>query len=384
MCPARIKSRKRPCYGSRFFSFVDNANQAYYYQSREFNRTFRNQNGSLSPFEIDQYKEESQLKRTLALLLTFILVLSCTAGLAAEYQLRTSTNLAATGTVGKGLTKFVELVNEKSGGRIEATANYGNELGSQAEQVEMCQLGTLEMVVSAPGTGPGAWVPQLMMFEFPYLFKDNEHYRRVLKGLESEVSALVEPFGLIAMAGQSQGARHMLTVTPVEKLEDMKGLKMRGPNSIYISMFNYLGAAGTTMDWNEIYTSLQTKVIDGMEASPSMIHSMKFEDNAKNLTITNHIIACVYYFFNADWYGSLPADLQEVVRECAEEAAAFQAEIDDLDQEVALQKMIDEGVAVHELTDADKWVEACSPMLAEYRQKSEQWNDFIDKMIAIE
>lgn len=324
------------------------------------------------------------MKKTLALLLTFILVLSCTAGLAAEYQLRTSTNLAATGTVGKGLTKFVELVNEKSGGRIEATANYGNELGSQAEQVEMCQLGTLEMVVSAPGTGPGAWVPQLMMFEFPYLFKDNEHYRRVLKGLESEVSALVEPFGLIAMAGQSQGARHMLTVTPVEKLEDMKGLKMRGPNSIYISMFNYLGAAGTTMDWNEIYTSLQTKVIDGMEASPSMIHSMKFEDNAKNLTITNHIIACVYYFFNADWYGSLPVDLQDVVRECAEEAAAFQAETDDLDQEVALQKMIDEGVVVHELADADKWVEACSPMLAEYRQKSEQWNDFIDKMIAIE
>ncbi len=324
------------------------------------------------------------MKKITALVLACLMLLSVTTAVAAEYQLRTSTNLAATGTVGRGLQKFVDLVNEKTEGRIEAVANFGSELGSQAEQVEMAQLGTLEMVVAAPGTGPGAWVPELLLFEFPYLFKDNAHYRRMLKGMEAEVTARVQPHGFIAMAGQSQGARHMLTVTPVEKLEDLANLKMRGPNAIYISMFNYLGAAGTTMDWNEIYTALQNKTIEGMEASPSMIHSMKFEDNAKHLTITNHIIACVYYFFNENWFNALPEDLQTIVAACADEAAAYQAQIDDEDQGAALEAMVAEGLQVHELSDAEKWVEACSPMQDEYRAKGENWSTFLDAMLAIE
>ena len=222
------------------------------------------------------------------------------------------------------------------------------------------------------------------MFEFPYLFKDNAHYRRMLKGMEEEVTTRVQPHGFLAMAGQSQGARHMLTVNPVEKLEDLANMKMRGPNAIYISMFNALGAAGTTMDWNEIYTSLQNKTIDGMEASPSMIHSMKFEDNAKNLTITNHIIACVYYFFNEKWFNALPEDLQAIVRECAEEAAAYQAEIDDEDQDVALKAMVDAGVRVIDLPDGEKWFEACAGLQDEYRAKGENWSTFLDAMLAIE
>ncbi len=323
-------------------------------------------------------------KKAMAILLVIGLCAASSYAQGKAYQLRASTNLAGAGTIGKGLTYFVDLVNKKSNGRIKATANYGSELGNQAEQVEMCRTNSLEMVVAAPGTGPGTWVPQLMMFEFPYLFKDNDHYRRVLKGMEGEVSRLVKPFNFVAMAGQSQGSRHMLTKKPVEKLEDLKNMKMRGPNAVYISMFKALGAAGTTMDWNEIYTALQTGVIDGMEASPSMINSMKFQDVAKNLTITDHIIACVYYFFNDKWLSSLPADLKQLVVDCAQEAAQYQAKIDDEDQIASLNKMKNEGVAIHQLKDKQKWVDACKPMLNEYRAKSKDWNDFIDKILVIQ
>ena len=85
-----------------------------------------------------------------------------------------------------------------------------------------------------------------MMFEFPFLFKDNDHYRRVLKEMEG-VSDLVSSIGFIAMAGQS-GSRSILTTTPVNSIEDMQGLVMRGPNAVYISMFESLGASGITMD----------------------------------------------------------------------------------------------------------------------------------------
>jgi C4-dicarboxylate-binding protein DctP len=324
------------------------------------------------------------MKRSLIIAALAVAMLASAYSQGKPIQLRASTNLAGTGTIGKSLTYFVEQVNTRSGGRIKATANYGAELGSQAEQVEMCRTGSLEMVVAAPGTGPGTWVPQLMMFEFPYLFKDNDHYRRVLKGMEGEVSRLVKPYGFVAMAGQSQGSRHMLTKKPVDKLEDLANMKMRGPNAVYISMFKSLGAAGTTMDWNEIYSAMQTGVIDGMEASPSMINSMKFQDVAKNLTITDHIIACAYYFFNDKWLGSLPQDLQKVVTDSAQAAAQYQAKIDDLDQVASLDKMKAAGVVIHQPTDKAKWVAACKPMLNDYRAKGANWSDFIDKITAIQ
>ena len=324
------------------------------------------------------------MKRFVAIVLMGMLLVSVAAyGENKTYQLRTSTNTAKGSTIGQALDYFVKQVNEKSKQRINATANFGSELGSQAEQVEMTKTGSLEMVVAAPGTGMGVWVPQLVMFEFPYLFKDNAHYRRVLKGMTNEVSKLVAPNGFTAASGQSQGARDMLTIKPVKSLEDMKGLKMRGPNSVYISMFNALGASGTTMDWSEIYTALQTKIIDGMESSPSSINSMKFNEVAPNLTITNHIIACTYYFYNTKWLEGLPKDLQKIVLDCAEDAAAYQAKIDDEDQVKALAAMKARGLKVWELSDGDKWVKACSGMLATYRAKGAAWDDFINKLLVI-
>lgn len=95
-------------------------------------------------------------------------------------------------------------------------------------------------------------------------------------------------------------------------------------------------------------------MIDGMEASPSSIYSMKFHEVAKNMTKTGHIIACIYYFFNANWLNSLPDDLKKLVLECADEATEYQAKIDDEDQEKALQAMINEGLNVIEITDRDE------------------------------
>ncbi|MCC8126503.1 MAG: TRAP transporter substrate-binding protein [Clostridiales bacterium] len=304
------------------------------------------------------------------------------------YDLRCSTNLAATSTVGQGLARFAELVNEKSEGRINCVANYGSELGSQAEQVAMAMEGDLEMVTAAPGTGPGAYegCQQLMLFEFPFLFKDNDHYRRVMKNesVIEYVNNAVNPIGFTAMAGQSQGSRDILTNVPVEKLSDMEDLVLRGPNAVYISMFEALGAVGITMDWNEIYTAMSQNVCNGCEGSPSSIHASALEDNGKYLAITNHIIACTYYFFNTDWLNSLPEDLQTIIRECANEAQTYQEEIDDEDQTVALEAMKENGVTVTEITDIDAWREACAPMTEEYLAKGEEWQNFYDLLTSID
>ena len=103
---------------------------------------------------------------------------------------------------------------------------------------------------------------------------------------------------------------------------------MRGPNPVYVGMFDALGASGTTTDWSEIYGALQTGVIDGMEASPDMIYSMKFHEVAKYMSKTYHIAACVYYMIGKEWFESLPDDLQSIVMASAREAADYQNALD--------------------------------------------------------
>jgi C4-dicarboxylate-binding protein DctP len=300
------------------------------------------------------------------------------------YKLRSSTNLAPTGTVGRGLQYFVDELNKAAGGRIVATANFGSELGTQREQVEMTKTGSLEMVVSAPGTGPGAYVPQLQAIDLPYLFNDEEHFVRVLNGVEAEMSRLLAPHNFVAIGGQNMGFRHMLIKQrPVRKPADLQGLKMRGPNPVFVQMFQALGASGVTSDWNDIYTSLQTGVIDGMEASPDMIYSMRFQEQAKYFSKTFHNASCVFYFFNKQWLESLPADLQKIVTDTARKAAAYQNKIDLEAQQASMQKMIAEGTIVNEVDDINEFKKLTAPMMDTFKARGPEWADFINKLTAI-
>ena len=87
------------------------------------------------------------------------------------------------------------------------------------------------------------------------------------------------------------------------------------------------------------------------------------------------------YFFNKDWYDSLPQDLQQIIMESVDETVAYQARIDDEDNDKALEEMKAEGVVITEIQDIDKWKEACAPMLEEYRAKGDNWNSFIDMIL---
>jgi len=299
------------------------------------------------------------------------------------YHLRASTNLADTGTVGKALQYFVDEINEVSDGRILATANFGSELGGQREQVEMMRTGSLEMVAASPPSVLSAFVPQLLALNIPYLFEDEAQFAEVLEAMEDEISQLLEPFNIVTIGGQNMGFRHVLIAPrPVYSPDDFRGLNMRGPNPVYVEMFERLGASGVTTDWTDVYTSLQTGVIDGMEASPDMIYSMRFHEQAQYLSKTFHIAAAVYYSFNKEWLESLPADLYEIVVDTARKAAAYQNEIDLQAQQDSLQKMMDEGVKVNEVDDLSEFADLTAPMVESFRERGPEWADFIDKILA--
>lgn len=301
------------------------------------------------------------------------------------YRMRASTPLAAHGTVGKAMKKFCELVEQKSNGRIKTQDFYIGELGNQREMVEMAHDGSLEVVTSL-ASGTARYVPQLALFEYPYIYKDESHLVRVLDAMEQEVSSLLEPHNFIAIGGQNMGFRHMLNKRrPIKTPADLKGLKMRGPNPIYVGMFKALGANGTTTDWSEIYSALQTGIIDGIEASPDMLLSMKFNEQAKYLSKTSHIAACVYYMIRKDWFDSLPDDLRQVVKEAAKEAAAYQNSLDITVQAQALETMATEGVKINDVDNLDDFKNQLIEFKKNYiAQKGQTWQQLYDKLVAVE
>ncbi len=337
--------------------------------------------------------KKSFLCATLAVLLAVLLAFPLSAGGSQEkpagdsgktFTMRATTPLAKSGSVGKGLDKLCELVSSKSNGRIKTTSNYAGELGTQREQVEMVRDGSLE-VVTTLASGTAAFVPQLGLFEFPYIYKDEAHLVRVLDALEGEVSGLLAKHNFVAIGGQNMGLRHMLNKKrPIETVADMKGLKMRGPNPVYVGMFNALGANGTTTDWSEIYGALQSGVIDGMEASPDMIYSMKFHEVAPYLSKTNHIAACVYYMFRKNWLESLPEDLKKVVVESAKQAAAYQNELDNKVQSESLQKMVAAGLKVNEVKDIGEFQKTLETFKQNYvKEKGPAWQALYEKIVAV-
>ena len=157
---------------------------------------------------------------SVVLSVAFVLIITTPSFSETTYKMRVVTILSKTDPVGLALQQFADTVNKNSNGRIKATAFFGSELGTQREQCEMVQSGSLEMVTSLT-SGTGRYVPQLAVFAFPYVFKDDEHVVRSLDAMEDEVSRLLAPHNFVAIAGQNMGFRHcLIKAKPVYKVED--------------------------------------------------------------------------------------------------------------------------------------------------------------------
>lgn len=271
------------------------------------------------------------------------------------YTCRIVTFLSSKDSTGMACKKLGELLNAKGKGRIKAWVSTDAELGNQRECVEMVHDGSVEVTTSLP-SGTGRYVPALQVFELPFIYKDDAHMVRVLKALRPYVGELLAPHNFKPFGYMDIGFRHMLNKKrPIYKVADLKGLKMRGPNPMYVGMFNSLGASGTTVTWTEVYTALQSGVVDGMEASPALIYAMRFHEQAKYLSKTYHIGANVYFMTGKKWFDSLPKDLQEVYVEATEEASKYGFDMEMELERQAMGKLVAEGVKVNEVDDLNEF-----------------------------
>ncbi|MFD1707886.1 TRAP transporter substrate-binding protein [Siminovitchia sediminis] len=251
--------------------------------------------------------------------------------------------------------KFKETVEEKSDGRLQVTVYPSDQLGSAREQFEGLQIGTQEIAL-LPTARISGFIPELQIFDLPFLFPDREIGYQLMDGeLGNELLGLLSAQQIKGVAFYEDGFKHFTSNTELRTPEDFKGLKFRAMESeIIMEQFRKLGANPTTIDFGELYNSLQQGVVDGQENPLVTIKNMKFYEVQDVLTLSEHGYLAHVLMFSEQWLQSLPEDLQEILVETGKELASWQrAEIQKEETEY-LEEIKASGTKVIELTEEER------------------------------
>jgi len=225
-----------------------------------------------------------------------------------------------------GAVKFAELVAQRTGNKVKIDVYPSTQLGNERDMVEGLQLGTIDLVVTS--TGPlGGFVPKMFVVDLPFLFRDREHAYKVLDGpIGKDLLGAFAPKGIKGLAFWENGFRQITNnVRPIEKPEDLKGIKIRTmENKVHLASFRAFGASPTPMAWSEVYTALQQKTIDAQENPIAIIYHQKIAEVQKYLTLTGHFYSPTPLLMSLKAYNALPKDIQKTMDDTAIECATYE------------------------------------------------------------
>ncbi|MBB4186274.1 TRAP transporter substrate-binding protein [Sinorhizobium terangae] len=224
---------------------------------------------------------------------------------------------------------FGELVKERTGGRYAVEVYHSAQLGEEKDTIEQVRSGVIELnrVSMAPfnGTVKESIVPAL-----PYLFRSEEHMHKVMDGaIGDQIKTAFEGAGLVVLAYYDAGSRSFYNKQkPINSVADMKGLKFRVIQSdIFVDMVAALGANATPMPYGEVYSAIETGVIDGAENNFPSYDTAKHFEVAKNFSLDEHTILPEVFVMNKAVFDKLTPEDQELFKQSAKESVAKQREL---------------------------------------------------------
>ncbi len=207
---------------------------------------------------------------------------------------------------------FVEVANEKLGDEYEVVAYGASQLGGDQELLQKLKLG--QVTFALPSSVMSSVAPEFGVFEMPYIIQDREHIKAVEEAmLEDTFNVAAEREGYRILAFWENGFRHITNnVRPINTPEDLQGVKLRTPQGEWrVKMFQTYGANPTPMAFSDVFTALQTGVIDGQENPYAQIASAKFQEVQDYLSITGHVYTPAYVLVSENHFGQLPEDVQQ-------------------------------------------------------------------------
>jgi tripartite ATP-independent transporter DctP family solute receptor len=283
----------------------------------------------------------------------------------------------------KSTEEYAKRVNEKLGGKAKVVVFGSSQLGGDKELLQKLKLGTVEM--AAPSTVMSSESDLFGIFEMPYLVRDRKHMSAIEKEVFwPRIAPEVEKKGLKVLAVWENGYRHITNNRhPIVKPQDLQGIKLRVPEGKWrVKMFQAYGANPSPMKFSEVFTALQTGVMDGQENPFSQIVSAKFQEVQKYLSLTGHVYTPAYLVVGSKKWATLPADVRKVLEDIGKETQKFVYATAEKDEAELLAKIKGAGVQVNE-ADKSAFVAASKAVYEEFGKEVKGSKELIDQALAL-
>ena len=262
------------------------------------------------------------------------------------------------------LDKFVELVSQKSGGKMKIKMYHAGTLGSQPDAIEQVRMGGLE--IANFSLGPmGPIVPEANVVSLPFIFKDPDHAFRVLEGKAGDmINAGMAKKGLVSLSWYDGGSRSFYnSKKPIKKPADVGGMKVRVMNNdLYSGMISALGGNPSPMAFSEVYQSLKTGVVDGAENNWPSYESTGHYEVAPFYSLSQHLIIPETLCINAAVWKKLSAKEQKILKEAAQESALLQRKLWKERAKASQSKVMAAGVSFNMIPDKSAFQAAMKPV----------------------
>lgn len=339
------------------------------------------------------------MKKFLALLLTLALTLSLTAcgggttgGESASddgsaegttYSFTVGTNTAEDSVNQLLAEKFKELIEERSDGAVTVTIYSNGALGGDAELTESCIAGTVDFIIGMTGSLVN-YIPEAALFDLPNVFPDLATAREVLDGpILADLQAAYEAGGLKLFGYADSGFRVMSSNKAVRQMSDFSGIKIRTmENPNHIAYWQALGANPTPSDFSELYMSLEQGTLDAQENPYDLIVANKLYEPQSYIIETNHLLHTLNMVGSKATYDALPADIQELISECAAEAHQYARQM--ADERIESQKATIQDAGLEIITLESSMIREMADTASNvYDLVREQIGDeLVDKLVA--
>ena len=248
---------------------------------------------------------------------------------APEYVFTYAENQAEDYPTTLGAYRFAELVKERTEGRIEILVNAKGILGDERTIIEQLQFGGIDF--ARVSLSPlSEFVSGLNVLQMPYLYTNSEHMWNVLEGdIGEEFMELMEGSGLVGLSWYDAGVRNFYcTKKPIQKLEDIRGLKIRVQESELMRvMIEVLGGEAVPMVYDEVYSALETGTIDGAENNWPSYESVRHYEVAPYYSVDEHTRVPEMQLMSEYTWKKLSVEDQNIIRECARASALYEREL---------------------------------------------------------
>ncbi len=272
----------------------------------------------------------------------------------------------------EAIVRMGKKLEAQTNGRLSIQMYPSMQLGGEKEMIEQAQVGALQ--IARISVGPmGPVVDELNVFNLPFVFKDEAQMRKVIDGpIGAEMLAKITASPqsrLVALGWMDAGTRNVYAKVPVREPADLKGQKIRMMgNPIFVDTMNAMGGNGISMGFNELYSALQTGVVDGAENNPPTYYTQKHYEIDKVYNLTGHLIIPEIFVFSKRTWDTLSKQDQALIMKLSREAQMEQRQLWDKMVGESVAKLKAAGIQFVEV-DKEAFYKATQPVRDKYGSK---------------